>query len=68
MPDLAADCLGPVQVLSTLVSRLADLQASDDDATSRFAEPWAGGVRNGFIAITPESVTGRAVRSGWGHD
>ena len=26
--------------------------------------PWAGGVRNVFIAITPESVTGRAVKSG----
>ena len=26
--------------------------------------PWAGGVRNVFIAITPESITGRAVKSG----
>ena len=25
--------------------------------------PWAGGVRNVFIAITPESITGRAVKS-----
>ena len=25
--------------------------------------PWAGGVRNVFIAINPESVTGRAVKS-----
>jgi len=30
--------------------------------------PWAGGVRNVFIAITPESITGRAVKSGSGHD
>ena len=30
--------------------------------------PWAGGVRNVFIAITPESVAGRAVQSDSGHD
>jgi hypothetical protein len=30
--------------------------------------PWAGGVRNVFIAITPESVSGRAVKSGASDD
>ena len=25
--------------------------------------PWASGTRNLFIAITPESITGRAVRA-----
>jgi nitroimidazol reductase NimA-like FMN-containing flavoprotein (pyridoxamine 5'-phosphate oxidase superfamily) len=25
--------------------------------------PWAGGVRNVFVAITPQSITGRAVKS-----